>query len=198
METWHEFLAGNDLLANYRALLQAPMAGRGTPTPADGIRTYNPFRMDLFPVYLEITENVVLEWRTWLVGSHHPLRVQAPCCCVRGQIHCYLVEGSVHALLQAWNLCLLDSATRWACPWCIMAPMDRHEHTMAQMATHLWTAHPGQLESALWTLAPPVRCPITDPESRPPPSPWSADYLENRALPAQIPPIYHHAMPEQD
>jgi hypothetical protein len=63
------------------------------------------------------------------------------------------------------------------------------------MAMHLWTAHPGQLEAALWTMAPPVRCPISNAEEHPPATPWAADYLESRTLPAQIPPIYHHAFP---
>ncbi len=198
MATWDDFLSGNRLLSNYRGLLQAPRAGPGTNTPTDGIRTYNPFRIDIFPVRLEITENVAVEWRTWTVGSHHPLRVEAPRRSARNRIHCYLAEDSVNALLQAWNLCLLDSATRWACPWCIMAPQERNERTMAEMATHLWAAHPGQLESALWNLAPPVRYSITNPEDHSPASPWTADYLENRTFPAQIPAVYHHATPEQD
>ena len=66
------------------------------------------------------------------------------------------------------------------------------------MAMHLWTAHPGQVEAALWTMAPPVRCPILNAEERPPATPWAADYLESRALPAQVPPIYHHAIPYPD
>ncbi len=132
------------------------------------------------------------------MGSHHPLRAQTPCCGVRGYVHCHLAEDSVNALPQAWNLYLLASVTRWACPWYSMAPVERHECPMAEMATHLWTAHPGQLELALRDLAPLVRCPITNPEDHPPAALWSVDYLENRTLPAQIAPIYHHANPEQE
>ena len=79
-----------------------------------------------------------------------------------------------------------------------MAPQEHTLVTMLVMATHLWSAHPGQAEAALWNLAPPVRPRTTNPEQQPPPSPWVADYLENGELPTQCPEIYHHAYPLQD
>ncbi len=137
--TWDRLLVLNPLLESYAGLLKAPAEGRGMDTPSDGIRTYSPFCIDCFPVHLEHPEGGELEWRTWTVGSHHPLRVLAP-----RRLDCYLDVDSVNPLLQAWHLCLLDSATYWACPWCTVAPQERTLAAMSQMATHLWAAHPGQ------------------------------------------------------
>ena len=190
---WDCVLGRNPLLASYPQLLLPPATAQLRDCPNEGVRTYNPFCTDLFPVRLEHPGRGELEWRIWSVGSHHHLRVLAP-----RRIDCYLEADSVHNLLQAWHLCLLDSGTYWGCPWCTMAPQEQTMSAMSEMATHLWSAHPGQTEAALWTLAPPVRPRIATPEEQPLAIPWAADYLENRELPAQNPEIYHHTYPVQD
>jgi hypothetical protein len=191
-----DFLSTNPFMARYDLVRQTYRAGRLADHPVGGVFTYNPFSIDLFPVELEHPAGSEVEWGTWAVGSHHPVWVSAPRHTIQGSdARVYLEADSVHPLLQAWNLCLLDAATRWACPWCRMQALRTEPHAAEQMAMHLWTAHPGQLEAALWTMAPPVRCPISNAEEHPPATPWAADYLESRTLPAQIPPIYHHAFP---
>ena len=132
------------------------------------------------------------------MGSHHLFNVLAPRALTRRYSSCYLEVDSVDNLLKAWHLCLLDACTHWGCPWCAMAPVEQSLATSMAMATHLWVAHPGQVEAALWTMAPPVRPRIPNPDEQPPASPWTADYLENRNLPPIQPRIYHHAIPLQD
>ncbi len=194
-----DFRSTNPALARYDLLRQVYLAGRLADHPPEGVYTYNPFGIDLFPVELEHPADSEVEWGIWAVGSHHPVWVSAPRHRTRGgTARVYLAEGSVHSLLQAWNLCLLDATTRWACPWCRMQVSHTELHAAEQMAMHLWTAHPGQVEAALWTMAPPVRCPIRNAEEQPPATPWAADYLESRTVPAQVPPIYHHAFPYPD
>ena len=170
-------------------------------TPTRGVFTYNPFGIDIYPVALERPADCEVEWQMWAVGSHHPVWVSAPRHLARGgTARVYLAESSVHSLLQAWNLCMLDATTRWGCPWCrVSVPStEMQKYAAAQMARHLWTAHPGQVEAALWVMSPPVRSPIRNTEEQPPSTPWSADYLENRGQPGQVPPIHHYAISYQD
>ncbi len=196
-----DLLASNQLLEGYDMWRQRYVGGQWPGDPPGGVLIYNPFAIDIYPVLLERPARCEVEWKTWSVGSYHPVWVSAPRHTMRRSgARTYLAEGSIPSLLQAWNLCVLDATTRWGCLWCRVSVPEAtpQQYAAAQMAMHLWTAHAAQVETSLWNMSPPVRSPIHHAEEQHPPTPWSADYLANRGQPGQVPTIYHYATPHQD